>query len=121
MACIASTFTGSVAALKASKVQVRRATRARARRAPAQPHARSFFRAENALDANARARVERDARVEHDARASRASRSVRAFSAVARVSSRRIPDGLSVRAKPAPVGYGSWHAKSRLRDATSGD
>ena len=30
MACIASTFTGSVAALKASKVQVRRATRARA-------------------------------------------------------------------------------------------
>jgi hypothetical protein len=31
MACIASTFTGSVAALKASKVQVRRATRARAR------------------------------------------------------------------------------------------
>jgi hypothetical protein len=31
MACIASTFTGSVAALKASKVQVRVATRERAR------------------------------------------------------------------------------------------
>jgi hypothetical protein len=87
--------------------------------------ARTFFREaiENASDANARARVERDARVEHDARASRASRRVRAFSAVARVS---FPDGLSVRAN-AGTGWlrnparPRWHAKSRLRDATSGD
>ena len=122
MACIASTFTGSVAALKASKVQVRRATRVRAKSGAT---ARTFFREaiENASDANARARVERDARVEHDARASRASRRVRAFSAVARVS---FPDGLSVRAN-AGTGWlrnparPRWHAKSRLRDATSGD
>ena len=60
MACIASTFTGSVAALKASKVQVRRATRARVR-AKSGATARTFFREafDNASDARAPSQVRR--------------------------------------------------------------
>ena len=102
------------------------ARRARARvRAKFGATTRTFFREaiENASDANARARVERDAALSmtrrHPARRAACARSrpSRAF---------LFPMASRCARTPAPVGYGiparpRWHAKSRLRDATSGD
>jgi len=93
-------------------------------RNPAQPHARSFVKQSRTRATRTRARGSSATRAlsmtrRHPARRAACARSrpSRAF---------LFPMASRCARTPAPVGYGiparpRWHAKSRLRDATSGD